>query len=152
GGLTGGLLSDAVLRRTRSRRAARNGVALLSCFGSAAIFLLTFPIGNVYLHVLVFGLGVFVFCFASPCAYSLTMDIGGRNLAIIFSVMNMAGNLGAAAFVTFVPELVNRGGWNLALTVFLAMDLAAGLCWLVLNPNANIDDALATPRSVESPS
>src|SRR5262249_3937461 len=95
GVIVGGLLADAVLRRTRSRWAARNGVALLSLGGSVVLYLLAWPIGNVYLATAVFSLGVLVFCFSSPCAYSLTMDVGGSRLALVFSVMNMSGNLGA---------------------------------------------------------
>jgi ACS family glucarate transporter-like MFS transporter len=147
GGIAGGLLSDEVLRRTRSRRAARNGVALFSLLGSVALYVLAYPIGNVYLASVVFGLGVFLFCFSSPCAYALTLDIGGRYLAVIFGLMNMAGNLGAFAFVSFVPWLREVGGWNLVLLVFVGMHLAAALCWLLLDPNATIDEALATPRT-----
>jgi ACS family glucarate transporter-like MFS transporter len=147
GGITGGLLSDEVLRRTHSRRAARNGVALFSLLGSIALYILAYPIGNVYLASLVFGLGVFLFCFSSPCAYALTLDIGGRYLAVIFGLMNTAGNLGAFAFVSFAPWLRDVGGWNLVLLVFAGMHLAAALCWLVLDPNATIDEALAADRT-----
>ena len=143
GVIIGGLLTDEVLRRTRSRRAARNGVALVSLFGSVGLYLLAWPISNVYLSTAVFSLGVLLFCFSSPCAFALTMDLGGRYLAVIFSVMNMAGNLGAFAFVSFLPWVVEWGGWNMALGVFVALHLAAAACWLVLDPEASIDDALA---------
>jgi len=61
GGLTGGMISDEVLRRTGSRRAARNGVALLGLLGGVALYVAAYPLGNVYLATLVFGMGVFVF-------------------------------------------------------------------------------------------
>ncbi len=151
GVIVGGLLTDEVLRRTRSRRAARNGVALVSLLGSVAIYLLAWPISNVYLATAVFSLGVLIFAFSSPCAYALCMDIGGRYLAVIFSVMNMIGNLGSFAFVSFVPQLLEWGGWDLALGVFVAMHLVAAGCWLVLDPNATVDAALAAPRPEPSP-
>src|SRR5215475_774806 len=78
GGLVGGLISDEVLRRTGSRRAARNGVALLGLLGGVLLYFASYPIANVYLATGVFGLGVFVFSFSSPCAYALTLDLGGR--------------------------------------------------------------------------
>jgi ACS family glucarate transporter-like MFS transporter len=142
GVIVGGLLTDEVLRRTRSRRAARNGVALVSLLGPIGFYFLAWAISNVYLATAVFSLGVFVFMFSSPVAYALTMDVGGRYLAVIFSLMNMAGNLGAFAFVSFLPNLVDWGGWNMALGVFVLMHLAAAACWLVLDPEASIDNAL----------
>lgn len=149
GGLAGGALSDEVLRRTGSRRAARNGVALLGLVGAMALYLAAYPIANVYLASMVFGLGVFVFAFSSPCAYALTLDVGGRHLAIIFSLMNTIGNLGAWAFVTYTPRVVKWGeanwgegrGWDLLMLVFLGMHLAAAACWLFLDPRATVDDA-----------
>ena len=78
--------------------------------------------------------------FSSPCAYALTMDMGGRNLAIIFATMNMAGNLGSFAFVKCIPNIAAGHGWDAALFVFLAMHLVAVVCWLPLNPNGTISD------------
>jgi ACS family glucarate transporter-like MFS transporter len=155
GGLAGGMLSDEVLRRTGSRRAARNGVALVGLLGGVVLYVAAYPLGNVYLATLVFGMGVFVFCFSSPCAYALTMDVGGRNLAIIFSLMNMIGNLGSWAFVTFTPRVVNWGerhwgegrGWDLLMLVFVGMHLSAAVCWLFLDPKATVDDAFAAKPS-----
>lgn len=149
GGLVGGMISDEVLRRTGSLRAARNGVALFSLLGSVALYVAAYPIANVYLSTLVFGMGVFLFCFSSPCAYALTMDVGGRHLAIIFSLMNTIGNLGAFVFVTYAPQVILLGerywgegrGWDLLLLVFVGMNVAAAVCWVFLNPNATVDGA-----------
>lgn len=63
GGLVGGLLSDYVLSRTGSRWAARNGVALFSLVCACAFYLAAYPIENVYLATLVFGIGAFLFTF-----------------------------------------------------------------------------------------
>lgn len=140
GGLVGGMLSDAVLARTGSKRAARTGVAVFSLIGSSALYAASYPIQDVYLATLVFGAGAFLFCFSSPCAYSLTIDMGGKYLAIVFSLMNMFGNLGAWAFVSFLPYLEQAGGWDLALGVFVAMHLAAAVCWLLLDPEIVIGE------------
>jgi MFS family permease len=143
GGMMGGLLSDEVLRRTGSLRAARNGVALFSLTGSVALYFAAFPIPNVYVSSLVFSLGVFLFCFSSPCAYALTMDVGGKYLAVVFALMNTFGNLGAWAFVSFAGYLRDWGGWNLVLLVFVGMHVAAAVCWIFLNPNATLEGAFA---------
>jgi cyanate permease len=36
--------------------------------------------------------------------------------------------------------MVERGGWNLALGVWLAMHVVAIVCWLFLNPNVVIGE------------
>ena len=69
--------------------------------------------------------GAFCAAFAGPCAYSATIDMGGRHVTMVFSLMNMAGNLGAVAFPILVPYLLNEdpdvagsGNWDLVLFTF----------------------------------
>jgi MFS transporter, ACS family, D-galactonate transporter len=145
GSLLGGLLSDYVLRRTGSLRLARNGVALFSLLGSVALYLAAYPIANLYVSTAVFALGLLLFNFSSPCAYAVTMDMGGKNLAIVFGLMNMAGNLGAWAFISFLPRLAQSHGWDAALLVYIAMHLVAAACWMGLDPNAE----LKSPKRVD---
>ena len=68
------------------------------------------------------------------------MDMGGRNLGVIFGTMNMAGNLGAWAFTKFIPRVVTWRGWDAALLVFAGMHVVAIVCWLLLNPNGFIGE------------
>jgi ACS family glucarate transporter-like MFS transporter len=140
GGLVGGALSDTVLRRSGSRSAARKGVAIAGLLSGTFCFGVSFFINDVWLFTLVFSLGAFLTTFASPCAFALTMDVAGANLAVVFGTMNMAGNLGAYLFVWSVPRLVTLGGWGLALVVFAALHLFAALCWLFLQPDQTIGE------------
>jgi ACS family glucarate transporter-like MFS transporter len=149
GGPLGGILSDYVLARTGSRRWARQGVAIGSTAVGLLIYWLAYLIDDVSGAVFVACLGICIITFASPCAYALTMDMGGRNLGIIFGTMNMAGNLGSYAFTKFIPRVVTWGGWDAALLVFAAMNLVAILGWLLLNPNGVIGerpDAALAPK------
>jgi ACS family glucarate transporter-like MFS transporter len=140
GSMVGGTLSDAVLRRSGSRGAARKGVAVGSLVVGTLCFLLAYPIGNVWLSTVIFSLGVFVTTFASPCAYALTMDISGKHLAIVFGFMNMAGNFGAYAFTWGLPRLVSLGGWDLALAAFVGAHVVAALCWLPIRTERAVDE------------
>jgi hypothetical protein len=63
--------------------------------------------------------------------------------------MNMAGNLGARAFLKFLPRIVTWSGWDMALLVFAAMHVVAIACWLVLNPNGIIGESADAPDSKE---
>lgn len=149
GGVVGGALSDWVLRRTNSRRLGRCGVALFSLLSCVAIYALAYPIENVWVAASVLSLGFLVFCFSSPCAYSLTIDVGGKHLAVIFGLMNMIGNLGAALFVSSVSRLEGLGGWNLVFGVWIAMHLIAAACWVFLSPDVKIGEPDAAPEAAD---
>jgi MFS family permease len=140
GGLLGGALSDWVLHRTRSRRLARNGVAIGALAGCSALYLLAYFIPDLVLATVVLSAGSFVFCFSSPVSYALTLDTGGKNLAIVFALMNTAGNLGASAFTSSISYFVDLGGWELALSIWLCMHLLALVCWVFLNPEGTIGE------------
>jgi ACS family glucarate transporter-like MFS transporter len=144
GGFVGGLLSDYLLARTGSRRVARKGLACTSLIGALALYGVSYLISDPMLATLTFSAGMFVFFFSGVCAYAITMDMGGRNVGVIFGLMNMAGNLGAGAFTALVPQLNAwyGGGWTPTLVVFAAMHVVALLCWLPLDPNGTIGEPL----------
>lgn len=140
GGPLGGLLSDFVLTRTGSRRAARQGVAIGSLLVAVAIYCSAYFVADVRGTMLLMSVGLLVMTFSSPVAYALSMDMGGRNLAVIFGIMNMAGNLGSFAFTTFLPHVIRWRGWDTALLVFVLMHIVAVVCWFPLNPNGVIGE------------
>jgi MFS transporter, ACS family, D-galactonate transporter len=146
GGTLGGWVSDTVLLYTGSRRAGRQGVALASLLGCCACYAVGFAIPDVTLSVVMVSVGVFISMFAAPCAYALSMDMSGRNLGIVFGAMNMAGNLGALSFTWMVPRLKTwSGGWTYPVLLFGGMNVAALICWLLLNPEGVIGES--TPRT-----
>jgi nitrate/nitrite transporter NarK len=139
GVIIGGVLSDALLRRTGSRVIARKGVAIASMTACAACFLLAFRMPDVRSEVAVASLGAFLAGFSSPCSYAATMEVGGRHVGVVFGFMNMAGNLGAMLFPTVVAWLVvETGSWAAAVTFFAALHLAAAACWLGVNPEKTV--------------
>src|SRR5205085_1914469 len=108
GVILGGALSDAVLARTGSRRAGRNGVAVGCLLVGTACYVAAFFLSDARLAVLALSVGSMVSASANPCVYALTMDMGGRNLGVAFGTMNMAGNLGSWAFAWYIPRLVGH--------------------------------------------
>ncbi len=152
GGMFGGTLSDVVLARTGSRRAARQGVAIASLLLAVLVYSLAYQLDDVRWAVLTAGIGAGIMSFSSPCAYALTMDMGGRNLGVIFATMNMAGNLGASAFTSFIPVVVRWRGWDSALLVFAALHVVALVCWLALNPNGIIGERPEDAPNPKEPS
>jgi ACS family glucarate transporter-like MFS transporter len=147
GGLAGGAVSDAVLTRTGSRRLARQGVAVVSLVLCTLLILPAPAVANTWLAVLLISGGSFCAAVAGPCAYTITIDMGGRHVSAVFSLMNMAGNFGAFVFPIVVPWMVRRtGDWDAVLYLFAAMYFAAALCWLLVRPDGTVlDQSLAKP-------
>ncbi|MBX3413048.1 MAG: MFS transporter [Pirellulales bacterium] len=141
GSVLGGSLSDWLLVRTGSLRMARQWLSTVSVFVCAAFILAAYPVDNALLAVLLISAGSFCAAAAGPCSYSLTIDMGGRHVAAVFSTMNMSGSLGALVLPLVVPLVVDwSGGWHLVLPLFAGLYLAAGLCWLLLNPTGTVFD------------
>ena len=141
GGITGGLLSDWLLRRTGNSRLARQGmtfIALLGCTGSAAA---AYFVADPQLAVFLISIGTFCGMGSGVSAYALAIAYGGKRIATVFATMNMSGNLGATLFPTVVAGIVaSTGNWNFALLLFVAMFGLAAVCWLFLNPKGTLFD------------
>lgn len=139
GSLTGGYCSDRIMKWTGSLRLARQALAIGSLLACAGLILLSFPIEHDLLAVLLISGGSFFSAVSGPCAYTITIDMGGKNVPMVFSLMNMSGNIGAVVFPVVVPRLVFwTGSWDLVLFVFAGLYVASALCWALLNPNGTI--------------
>jgi sugar phosphate permease len=139
GSLSGGLVSDWLLTRSGSRRVGRQGVAVASQFACSLFVLLARPVGDAWSAVLLISAGSFCAAMGGPCAYAITIDMGGRYVAPVFSTMNMAGNVGAMLFPVIIPWLVGDSrDWDLVLYVFAAIHAGAAACWTFLNPEGTI--------------
>jgi sugar phosphate permease len=139
GCFVGGAASDFVLRATGSRWLARSGVAGASLLVCAAFVGIAYFIEDPVLAVVVISIGMFCSAVGGPCAYSITIDMGGRHVATLFGTMNMIGNLGAMAFIRLVPLFQEwTGSWNAVLLLFNGVCIAAAVCWLLLNPNGTV--------------
>jgi nitrate/nitrite transporter NarK len=149
GGLTGGLVSDWLLRRTGNSRLARQGmtfVALCVCTGVAGV---AYFVDDPRLAVQLISVGTFCGMASGVSAYALAISYGGKRVATVFATMNMSGNLGATIFPVGVASLVAAtGNWNYALLLFVALFGIAAVCWLVLNPKGTLfgDEPGAAPK------
>lgn len=149
--LIGGGISDRVYRLTGSLDRARKGVSWLSLLLCAATVSAAYFIADPIWAVATISLGMFFAGFAGPCAYSVTIDVGGKHVPAVFSTMNMIGNIGAGLLALIVPHfrqsvdwLLERlgisemNGWDFVLLLFAAMYLAAALCWMRLRIRGSV--------------
>ena len=136
----GGMLADRLLARTGSRRLSRQGIGAASMLLSALMIWPACSIADPLSAVLVFSLGSFFASWGGAVSYAACMDLGGRHVATAFSIMNMSGNIGAAAFPGIAAELQTRTqSWNAVLTMFLLIYVAAAACWLFADVNRPIE-------------
>lgn len=153
GSTLGGVTSDAVFRATRSLGLARKGVAGVSLTLCAILVFSAFFVADPTAAVLVISFGAFLAAFAGPCAYTVTMDMGGKNVASLFSTMNMIGNFGAGLMPWIVPRFktwieetpsliarCNGNSWNAVLVLFAVTYLGAAICWSMLNTRGTVFD------------
>ncbi len=140
GSLLGGLAVDAIHRVTGSRRASRQGAAMVSTFGTALFILAATRVTHPFGAVVLIACGAFLGGLSGACAYTVTIDKAGRHVAPIFGVMNMTGNFGAAAFPAVVPlflKAVNHN-WDALLYFLATIYMASGVFWWGLNPEGEL--------------
>ncbi|MES2790211.1 MAG: MFS transporter [Planctomycetota bacterium] len=145
GALFGGTISDWILQRTGSARWARQGVAIASMVSCAACITASYALpGNdrlvAILSMSLMTLGTFFAGVGGPAGYTVTMDISGKSVAIVFGFMNMAGNFGAALFPLLVPLLLgpSKDQWGQVIFVVVGLYLGAAVFWSLINPHRTV--------------
>jgi MFS family permease len=130
GSAVGGQMMDWVYRRTGSLNWSRRGLAMINLFTATGLMLLAFAFQDVLFTMTCLTLGSVCAGACGPAGYTMTIDLGGKQVATVFSVMNMSGNIGAAIFPLAVVPIRDEFGWDSTLILSGALYLAAGLCWM----------------------
>jgi len=165
GAMLGGGISDTIFRATGSLGWARKGVSAISLMGCAALVFAAFFVADATLAVLVISGGALLAAIAGPAAYTVTMDMGGGNVASLFSTMNMIGNFGAGLTPWFVPRFkswvdqspdllaaCDGNSWRAVLLLFSAMYLGSAVCWLLLSTRGTVFEQSPLLRKSENDS
>ena len=135
GSFLGGFASDLMLSITGNKRLSRQGIAVAGMLTCASLIVAAYFIANTTLAVAVISLGAFCGTFGGVSGYTVTMDFGGKRVSTVFSIMNMCGNIGAAAFPLAIGWLVKRtGNWDMVLFIFAGIFSVDAVCWAILNP------------------
>jgi sugar phosphate permease len=152
GSTAGGVISDSLLRSTGSRRVARQGLAVVNLAVCAGMFVAAALFENAYVRVGLISAGCLFMTIGGVSAYAITMDVGGRHVAAVFSTMNMCGSIGAAAFPKYAGWLVERtGDWNDVLLSIAVIYVAAAVCWALLNPDGTLFEDRSGSNAQTSP-
>ena len=140
GTLSGGRLIDWIYKRTGSLKASRQGVSSCSLLICALLIGISFWAKEAGTAVALVSTGVFFAGTAGPSGYTITIDMGGRHVAPLFSTMNMIGNFGALSFIAGTPYLQQYLGWSGVMTVFGCLFLGAAFCWWILDSSGTVFD------------
>ena len=140
GALLGGVLTDWIWRRTQNLQLSRSGVGAVFLAACALLILAAWFVQSVTFAVLLLSSGALFAALAGPCAFAATIDIGGTRVPQVFGLMNMCGNLSAAACPVLVGILFQWSeNWNLVLLLFAGIYLAGAICWFFVNPESQIN-------------
>lgn len=135
GGVMGGFGSDWLLRLTRNRRLARQGIAVASMTLAGLLVGVTYWIDNRQVAMILFSVAAFIATFGGVAGYTVAIEYGGLRIGIVFSMMNMCGNFGAAIVNQVVGSLKERtGSWDTAVVAVVIIFLIDAVCWALLNP------------------
>ena len=135
GGLLGGLTSDWLLRATGHARLSRQGLAVLGMVFCSTFAVTAHFIQDPGITVLLISVGAFWATLGGVSGYTVAIELGGRRVATVFSVMNAAGSVGAGLFTYTVGWIVKRvDHWDFVLLMFAGVFAADAVCWAFLNP------------------
>ncbi|MCA8999436.1 MAG: MFS transporter [Planctomycetaceae bacterium] len=142
GCLCGGWLTDWVLNRTGNLRLSRSLVGTTFLMACSLLILSAWFVESTSMAVGLLTLGAFFAALAGPCAFSATMDIGGDYVPQVFGLMNMTGNLAAAACPVFIAYLFKMTtNWGLVLLVFSAIYAIGSICWVFVRSDVRVHTA-----------
>jgi MFS family permease len=167
GCLLGGMITDAIVRRTGDRRRARRLCGWIGHSVCVGCFLLCPLAPNAFLFFLAVSLAAFATDLTVPSAWATCQDIGGRFAATIGAFMNTgAGLAGALAgwttgsvlehalaaratqLGTTIGQLTTEQttaallhGYHLNFYSFAALYVVAFLCWFKIDPTRAIEPA-----------
>jgi len=133
GDITGGVVSDALVKRTSNLRFARRIVSITGFWISAVTVLCAAWAVDPMTSIAWFALALFALELTVGVSWAVTLDVGGEFAGSVSAVMNTMGNIGAAMAVAVTAWLASRFGWASAFVVISALAALAGLITLTID-------------------
>ena len=133
--VSGGFTTDALCRRFGVRNGTR-AIGAVSYVAAAAAMLAGTLASSPRIGGTLIAVGGGFSMFTLAPSWSTAIGLGGRNTALLSSVMNTSGQVGAFLSPLVLAFLVDlTGNWSLPLHVLSALYLMAAVCWLVIRPD-----------------
>jgi MFS transporter, ACS family, glucarate transporter len=132
--VSGGFTTDALCRRL-GLRAGMRSIGVVSYLLAAAAMIGGTLASNPRIGGTLIALGGAFSMFTLAPSWSTAIGLGGRNTALLSSVMNTSGQVGAFFSPIVLALLVDHfGDWSLPLHVLSGLYLMAAICWILIKP------------------
>jgi nitrate/nitrite transporter NarK len=133
--LVGGIVCDALVRRTGRKRLSR-AVLPMCGYVTAAVAIWSVRFADTATEATVLMcLAAGAYDFGQGANWATIVDIGGRYAGIATGLVNLIGNMGNAFSPYVAPKVFNAvGGWDALLACYALAYLAAASMWLFIDP------------------
>jgi sugar phosphate permease len=138
GDVTGGVVSDALVKRTSNIRFARRIVSVVGFWVSSVTVLCAAWAVDPMVSLAWFAVALFALELTVGVSWAVTLDIGGEFAGSVSAVMNTMGNIGAAMAVAVTAGLATRFGWASAFVVIAALAALAGLITFTIDASRRL--------------
>jgi sugar phosphate permease len=132
--LVGGVLSDALVKRTGWRRLGRAVFPVSGCLVAAAAMLAIPHVRSQREATLLMCVAAAAFDFGQAANWAAIVDIGGRYAGVALGFINMVGNLGNAAQPYVGAQVFNSFGWSTLFGIYAVAFVLAASTWTVIDP------------------
>lgn len=148
GMLAGGMLQSWLIRVTGNRRWTRSSVGLVGNLLAGACLFISLQFDSAEKIVAAFFCLKFFADWAQPTNWAVTTDMGGRNAASLFALVNTSGSLAAVVSgpaMGYTIEWFGRGvtgnpdGWRALLIGIGAIYIISALSWLFIDCTHTLD-------------
>ncbi len=145
----GGCVSDRSVARFGKRRGRQSAVWLgVAC--SASLLWVGAQTANNSLAILLLAAAAGFNLFATASWWATCNDLTRNFSGSLSGLMNMCGNLGGSLAPIVTAGLAIRLSWTQALEFAALVTLAAGLFWVLVNADQNLEERSIQPEAAES--
>jgi MFS family permease len=136
----GGVLSDALVKRSGWRRVSRAIFPVTGCLTAAAAMLAIRHAETAHSATILMCVAAAAFDFGQAASWASMVDVGGRNAGIAVGFMNMVGCLGHAVQPYIGARVFHSFGWSALFGVYATAFLVAMTMWVIINPTRTFYD------------
>lgn len=138
----GGMLQSWLIRRTGNRRWSRSLTGLTGSALAGVCLFASLAFDNAVSIVLMFSVLKFFGDWAQPTVWGTVTDLGGRNSASLFALINTSGSLAGYAAGPTMGRMIdyfsglyknNTAGWTALFVMIGAIYIASALSWLFID-------------------
>jgi MFS family permease len=148
GCLSGGWLTDYLVRKTGNRRWGRTAQSVFGAGLAAAGIFASIFIDNTVLASVCVALACLGVQLQVPAWWASATQVSGRHIGALFGLMNMIGAAGAASSQLFFGHYADlmkswgytgRAKWDPGFFVYVAVALVGMTLWCLINPERSVE-------------